>query len=223
MVYLRSETNDKCELSHSSSSYVGITENKSILVSQSPSVDTVSQISVRERGASFRKSQDVTFLSTSKEEDHSIKQLTNSQIKEGDSLAKPHTHEGKKLPTFMNKHHNEYFLKPAIERKITVAPEHRKAQLPSRYFIPLKKTVAYSKSAVVFPKNFKKQFLHRQLSKLHSCKTTNEISMMAKRLSGFPLNDKKLFEAVCLLMRNRYGTFLFGEVATIFCFIEILF
>ncbi|CAG2191837.1 unnamed protein product [Mytilus edulis] len=147
VVYLRSATNDRCKLAHSSSSYVGITENNSILVSQSPSVDTVSQISVKERGANLsqRKSQNGTSLSTNKKEDHRIRQLTNPQIKEGDSLAKPHTHEGKKLPTIMNKNHNEYFSKPATKRKITVAPEQRKAQLPSRYFIPFTKTVAYSK------------------------------------------------------------------------------
>ncbi|VDH97543.1 Hypothetical predicted protein [Mytilus galloprovincialis] len=225
VVYLRSATNDRCKLAHSSSSYVGITENNSILVSQSPSVDTVSQISVKERGANLsqRKSEDGTLLSTNKKEDHRIRQLTNPQIKEGDSLAKPHTHEGKKLPTIMNKNHNEYFSKPATERKITVAPEQRKAQLPSRYFIPFTKTVAYSKSAVVFPKNIKNQFLTRQLSKLHSCKTTNEISMMAKRLSGFPLNDKKLFEAVCLLMRNRYGTFFLEKLQLYFASLKICF
>lgn len=223
VVHLRSETNNRCKSAYSCSSYVGITENKSLLVSQTPSIGTISQISFREGGANSSKRQDSTLLSTSKEEDHMIRQLPNPQTKEGDSLAKPHTHEGKKLPTFMNKNHNEYFSKPAIERKITVAPEQRKAQLPSRYLIPFKKTVDNSNSAVVFPKNFKKQFLHRQLSKLHSCKTINDISMMAKQLSGFPLNVKKLFKAVCLLMRNRYGTFLFGENATINCIIENLF
>lgn len=217
VVHLRSG-NERCKSDQSKSSYVEIVENKSVLLSRSPLVDTLKRLSVEEVGTFQRQSQSSTIK---KDPDALIKNSIKNQIK--DSLAIPHTLEGKDFQKYMFKTHKVDLQKPTTDQKKTFRQKQRKGysntERHTEYSVPSQESFASWNIAVAVPKKHKKQYLHRRYSKQKSCEVIKEISLMTRRLSGLPSKEGKLFDFVCLLLRNRYGAF--SQVTFIYCIIDL--
>lgn len=204
VVHLRSG-NERCKLDQSSSSYVG-TGNKSVLLSRSQLVGTVKKLSVEEVEASQSQRQSQSSTINNKP-DHLIQNSIKNQMQ--DSLAIQHTHtlEEKYSPKYMFKTHKEDLQKPASEQKKTFRQKQRKGYSKTKrhaeYSLPTQEKFAYWNNAVTVPKNLTKQYLHGRYSKRNSCKVIKEVFLMARRLSGLPSKEGKLFDFVCSLLRNR--------------------
>lgn len=217
VVHLRSG-NERCKSDQSKSSYVEIVENKSVLLSRSPLVDTLKRISVEEVGTCQRQSQSSMIK---KDPDALIKNSIKNQIK--DSLAIPHTLEGKDFQKYMFKTHKVDLQKPTKDQKKTFRQKQRqgysKTERHAEYSFPSQESFASWNVAVGIPKNPKKQYIHRRYSKQKSCEVIKEVFLMARRLSGLPSKEGKLFDFVCSLLRNRYGAF--SQVTFIYCIIDL--
>lgn len=217
VVHLRSG-NERCKSNQSKSTYVEMVENKSVLLSRSPLVDTLKRLSVEEVGTCQRQSQPSTIK---KDPSALIKNSIKNRIK--DSLAIPHTLEGEDFQKYMFKTHKVDLQKPAKDQKKKFRQKQRqgysKTARHAEFSVPSQESFASWNIAVAVPKNPKKQYLHRRYSKQKSCEVIKEVSLMARRLSGLPSKEGKLFDFVCSLLRNRYGAF--SQVTCIYCIIDL--
>ncbi|XP_071162883.1 uncharacterized protein [Mytilus edulis] len=101
VVHLKGGSNHICELGQSSSSHVGIVENKSVLQISSMLVDTIIQLSDEEFGAFQSQSQD-NLAKTDKEPYHTNQISNRKQIQVGGSLANTDLHAVYPLPSQSN-------------------------------------------------------------------------------------------------------------------------